>query len=92
MRTCKNRVLRIRYSLKSKKIVRVWRKLHNESLIAHTFHQILLGDKMVENQVDTLCSMHGRNEKRCRILIRKLEGKRPLGIWENDVEVDLEDI
>jgi hypothetical protein len=37
------------------------------------------------------CSTHGRNKKRIKILVRKPEGKRPLGrprnTWEDNIRL-----
>jgi hypothetical protein len=42
------------------------------------------------------CTMHGEKRNACRILVKKPEGKRPLGRprrrWENNIETVLREI
>jgi hypothetical protein len=42
------------------------------------------------------CSTHGEKRNTCRILVRKLEGKRPVGRprsrWEDTIKMDLSEM
>jgi hypothetical protein len=44
----------------------------------------------------TACSTHGRGDNAYKILVRKSEGKKPLGRagsrWEDNIRVDLREV
>ena len=48
------------------------------------------------NEMDGACSAYGGEEGRIRVLVRKPEGKRPLGRprrrWENNIKIDLQEV
>jgi hypothetical protein len=52
------------------------------------------GYKTEEGNMDRACSTHGRDE--IRILVGKLDGKRPLvwcrHIWEDNIKTDIKEI
>jgi hypothetical protein len=53
-----------------------------------------LGDKIKKNEVGRACSTYEARRGACRVLVGKLEGKRPLGRlrhrWEISIKVDLQ--
>jgi len=61
-----------------------------------TAHPILLGDKTEKNEMDGACSVYGERRGLYRVLVGKLEGKRPLGRprrrWENNIKMDLQEV
>jgi hypothetical protein len=46
--------------------------------------------------VEGACSIYGREERVCRVLVGKPEGKRPLGRlrcrWEDNIKMDLQEL
>jgi hypothetical protein len=50
----------------------------------------------MEDEMDRACSMHGEQRRPHRILVGKLEGRRPLRgprhKWEDNIKMDLRDI
>jgi hypothetical protein len=48
--------------------------------------------KIKENEVGGACGTRGRGEEMCKLLVGKLEGKRPLGgprrRWEIGIKID----
>jgi hypothetical protein len=53
-----------------------------------------LGDKIKKNEMDEACSTYEVRRGACRVLVGKLEGKRPLGRlrqrWEINIKLDLQ--
>jgi len=51
---------------------------------------------MEKNAIGRACSTYGGEESVYRILVRKPEGKRPLGrpkrIWENNIKMDFQEV
>ena len=45
------------------------------------------------NEIGGACSAYGGEESVCRVLVRKPEGKKPLGKpkhkWEDNIKIDL---
>jgi hypothetical protein len=64
------------------------------SLIICTAHQILFGDQIEKNKMGGTCSTYGEKSNVYRVLVRKTEGKRPLGRrrgrWEDNIKMDLQ--
>jgi hypothetical protein len=52
-----------------------FRKLPVKSCIICTIHQIILRDKIKENGIDGVCSMHESDKNAYKISARKSEGK-----------------
>jgi len=50
-------------------------------------------DKIEKNEMSEACSAQGKRRGEYRVLVRKPEGKRPLGRprhrWENNINLDL---
>ena len=55
-----------------------------------------MGDKTEKNEMDGACSVYGERRGLYRVLVGKLEGKRPLGRprrrWENNIKMDLQEV
>jgi hypothetical protein len=93
----KHRVLRRISGLKRIKIIGSWRKLHKQR-----FHNMYVSPsviKMITSRkigCDRACSRHEENMNVYRILVEKLEGKRPLKKskcrWEDDIKMDFREI
>jgi hypothetical protein len=53
-------------------------------------------DEVKEDEMGKACSTHGENRNAYRGLVRKPEGKIPLGTprrrWENNIKMDLREI
>jgi len=66
------------------------------SLIICTHHPILLGDKIEKNEMEGACSGYGGGETRVRVLVRKSEGKGPLGRprrrWKDNIKMYLQEV
>jgi hypothetical protein len=66
------------------------------SLRVYTLHQIMVGGKIEENEMDGACSMYRERRGVYRVLVRKPEGKRPLGRprrrWDNDIKMDIREM
>ena len=90
-----NRVLGRISGPKRDEVVREWRKLHNEGLNDVYFLPSIV--RVIKSRRLRLAG-HVAHERRgvYRVLLRKPEGKRPLGRprrrWENNVKVDLQEI
>ena len=59
-------------------------------------HQHCAGYKMEKNEMDGACSAHGDRRGVFRVLVRKPEGKRPLGRpgrrWEDNIKLNLQEV
>jgi hypothetical protein len=76
---------------KRNEVTREWKKLHNEELndLYSSPEQYWNG----KNEMDEACSTYGAEERLCRVLMGKPEGKRPLwrtrSRWEDNIKMDL---
>jgi len=91
-----NRVLRRIFGHKRDEVTGEWRKLHNEELndlyCSPTIVQVLKSRRM--RWVGHVARM-GERRGVYRVLVGKLEGKRPLGRprrrWEENIKMDLQE-
>jgi hypothetical protein len=94
LRVFENRVLRKIFGPKKDEVIGGWRKLHNEEL-----HKLYCSPSIIRIMKSKRMRWSGcvarMGEKRnvYRILVGKLEGKRPLGRpgcrWEDNIRMDL---
>jgi hypothetical protein len=60
------------------------------------FTQYCAGDKIEKNEMEGACSKDKEKRGVCKILVRKPEGKRPLGRpkrrWEVNIRMDLQEV
>jgi hypothetical protein len=75
LRVFENRVLRRIFGPKRDGVTGDWRKLHNEEL--HNLYSSPNIMRMIK--MGRACSTNGETRNAYRILVRKPEGKRPLG-------------
>ena len=58
--------------------------------------QILVGDKIEEDEVGVACSMYGEKRNLYMVLVGRPDGKRPLEkpsfTWGNDMKMDLKEM
>jgi hypothetical protein len=92
-----NGVLRRIFAPKRDQVTGDWRKLHNEEL--HNLYSSPSIIRMIKPTRMRLAGhvvQMGKKRKACRILVGKLEGKRPLGRprrrWVDNAKMGLEDI
>ena len=96
LRVFENRVLRGTFGPKRNVVTRKWRKLHNEELNdLYSSPNIV---RVIKSRRMRWAGHVARMRKRrdvYRGLMRKSEGKRPLGrtrlTWENDIKMDLQE-
>jgi hypothetical protein len=89
-----NRVLRRIYGQKRDEVIGGWRKLHNEKL--HNLYGLPSIIRMIKSRrmrwAGHVARM-GAKKEAYRILVRKPEGKNPLGRprrrWEDNIRMDL---
>jgi hypothetical protein len=93
-RVFENRVPRRIFGLKRDDIIGGWRKLHNERL--HNLHfspNIIRMMKSRRLRWTGHVGRMGQKRNAYRILVRKSEGKRPVGRhrprWEDNIKMDL---
>jgi hypothetical protein len=59
-------------------------------------HQIFYIDEVKEDEMGRVCSLHREKRSKYRVLVRKTEGKRPIGRptckWEDDIKMDLKEV
>jgi hypothetical protein len=97
LRVFENRVLRRMFGPKRDEVMGEWRKLHNEEL--HNLYSSPDIIKQVKSRgmrwAGHVAGM-GEERKVYRVLVRKTEGKRPLGRpmrrWEDGIRMDLREI
>jgi hypothetical protein len=92
LRVFVNRVLRRILELKSDEIILGWRKLRNEELDdLYSLPSIIRMIKSRRMQWAGLVARMGKKTKSCRILVREVERKRPLGRcrWEDNIKIDI---
>jgi hypothetical protein len=91
-----NRVMRRIFGPKRDEVTEEWRKLHNEKLHdLYTSSTILWMIKSRMRWAGHVARM-GEGRGMYRVLVRKPEGKRPLGRprhrWEDNITVDLQEV
>jgi hypothetical protein len=97
MRVFENRVLRRIFGPKRDEVTGEWRRLHNEEL-----HDLYSSPKIVRVIKSRRIRWTGHVARMVehrgvyRVLVRKPEGKRPLGRhrrrWEDNIRMDLQDV
>ena len=97
LRVLESRVLRRIFGPKRHEVIREWRKLHNEEL--NDLCSSLSIVRVIKSRRMRWAGHVGRmGDSRgvCRVLVRKPEGKRPLGRprrrWENNSKMDLQEL
>jgi hypothetical protein len=94
LRVFENRVFRRIYGLKRDEVTREWRKLHNEEL-NNLYSSPNIVRVIKSRRMRWAGQVARMGEGRCvyRVLMRKPEGKRPLGRprcrWEDNIRMDL---
>jgi hypothetical protein len=91
MRVFEYRVLRRIFGSKRDEVTEEWRKLHiEEPNDLYSSPNIV---RMKKSRMGGACNVHGESRSVCRVLLGKLEGKRPLGRrrrrWEGNIKRDL---
>jgi len=73
-----------------------WRKLHNEELNDLYCSPNIVRVIKSRNEMGGACSAYGEGTGIYRVLVGKLEGKRPLGRrrhrWEDNIKMDLQEV
>jgi hypothetical protein len=97
MRVFENRVLRRVFGPKKDEVTGEWRKLHNEEL--RDLYSLPYIVRVVKSRRMTWVGHVARMGERRgvhRVLVRKPEGKRPLGrprrIWEENIKMELQEV
>ena len=92
-----NMVLRRIFGPKKDEVTGVWRKLHNEEL--NDLYSSVNTVRVIKSRITRWAWHEARmGEKRgaYRVLVRKPEGKRPLGRprrrWEDNIKMDLQEV
>ena len=92
LRVFENKVLRRIFGPKRDEVTGEWRRLHNKELCA-LYTSPDSGDQVKKTEVDKACSTYGGRRGAYRILVGKLEGRRPIGRhrrrWKDNIKVDL---
>jgi hypothetical protein len=80
LRVFKNRVLRSVYGPKGEKVVRDWRRLHNEELrnLYASLNIVTMKKRRITRLAGPVARM-GEIRNACNIFVGELEAKRPLG-------------
>jgi len=97
VRAFQNRVLRGIFGPKRDEVTVEWRKLHNEELNdLYCSLNIIRVNKLRRLRWAGACSVCGEGRGAYRVLLGKLEGKRPLGRpryrWEDNSKIDLQEV
>jgi len=97
LRMFENRVLRRIFGPKKDEVIGNWRKLHNDELNdLYSSPNIVRGIKSTRMEWTGHVACIGKRRGVYRILVRKPEGKRPLGrtrsIWEDNIKMDLQEV
>jgi len=97
LRVFENRVLRRIFGLKIDKVRGEWRRLYNEELndlYSSPYIMQVIKSRIMRWVMQVACMGEWRDAY--RVLVRKPEGKRPLGrprcIWEGNIKVDLQEM
>jgi len=92
LRVFENRVLRRIFGPKRDEVTGEWRKLHNEELN----NLYSSPNKIKKNEIGGACSAYGEGRGVYRVLVGKLEGRRPLGRprrrWDDNIRMDLREV
>jgi len=95
LRVFENRVLRRVFGPKRDEVTGEWRKLHNEELSdLHSLPNIVRVVKSRRMRWAGHVAHKGQGRRVYRVLVRKPEGKRPLGRprWEDNIKMDLQEV
>jgi hypothetical protein len=97
LRVFENKVLRRIFGSKRDEVTREWRKLHNEELNGlYSLPNIVRVIKSRRLRWAGHVARMGEERGVYRVLVRKLEGKRPLGRtrrrWDDNVRMDLQEV
>jgi len=97
LRVFENRVLRRVFGPKRDEVTRKWRKLHNEELRdIYSLPNIVRVVKSRRMRWPGHVALMGEGRVVHRVLVRKPEGKRPLGRprrrWEDNIKMDLGEV
>jgi hypothetical protein len=97
LRVFENRRLRRIFGPKKNEVTGEWRKLHNEELNGlYSLPNIVLVIKSRRLRWAGHVARMGEGRGVHRVLVRKPEGKRPLGRprrrWEDNVRIDLQEV
>jgi len=93
LRVFENGVLRTIFGSEREEVIREWRKLHNEQLYdVYSSPNIVRAIKSSRMRVARMVERRGVY----RVLVRKREGKRPIGRprrrWEDNIKMDLQTV
>jgi hypothetical protein len=94
LRVFENRVLRRLFGPKRDEVTGEWRKLHNEELnYLYSLSNIV---RVVKSRRLGWAGHVGEDRGVYRVLVDKLEGKRPIGRprcrWEGNIKMDLQEV
>ena len=97
IKCCENRVLRSVFGPKRDEATGEWRKLHNEELSdLYSLPNIVRVVKPRRKRWTGHVARMGEGRGVYRVLVGKLEGKRPLGRprrrWEDNIKMDLQEV
>jgi len=97
LRVFDNRVLRRVFGPKRDEVTGEWRKLHNEELSdLYSLPNILRVVKSRRMRRARNVARMGEGRRVHRVLVGKLEGKRPLGRprrrWEDNIKINLQEV
>jgi hypothetical protein len=94
MRVFENRVLRKMFGPQRDEVTGEWRRLHNEELYdVYSSPNII---RIIKNEMGGACVSYGSQEGAYRVLVKKPEGKGPLGRprsrWKDKNKTGLQDV
>ena len=97
LRVFENRVLRRVFGPKRDEVTGKWRKLHNEELSdLYSLPNIVRVVKSRRMRWAGHVARMGEGKRVYRVLVGKLEGKRPLGRprrrWEDNIKMDFQEV